>query len=177
VPPNITAVAKNLDGGLFSGIVLAGTVGMSRAYPELTTLFNAKGQRMAGDIAKMCIDEYLSAYSFERMDTYTTVPDAIDLPWVQEIMELNRLGGRTPGAPLFVYQSVNDELIPMADVNDLIAEYCEEGVTVAYYQDLASEHITLAFTGGPLAVSHLASRFAGAPAPTTCALPRVPPVT
>src|SRR5688572_12887734 len=39
VPPNITAVAKNLDGGLFSGIVLAGTVGMSRAYPELTTLF------------------------------------------------------------------------------------------------------------------------------------------
>lgn len=177
VPPDITAVAKNLDGGLFSSIMLAGSVGMSRAYPELTTLWNDAGRAMAADIGTMCIEEYSgeSRFQFKRMDQYTTEPDALDVPWVQEIMALNHLGARTPRAPIFLYQAIADELIPVADVNELVEGYCAEGVTIYYHQDPTSDHNSLAVSGGPAAVGYLASRFAGAPAPNNCGVPRVPP--
>jgi dienelactone hydrolase len=171
VPPDITKVAKNLDGGAFSAIELAGTVGMSRAYPELKALFNDAGRTMATSIGEQCIEEYTSQFSFETMDTYTTVANAIDLPWVQQIMERNRLGQRKPAGPIFIYHAINDELIPIAEVNALVATYCSKGVTVAFDREVVAEHISLAFSGAPAAVSYLASRFAGIQAPSTCALP------
>jgi hypothetical protein len=177
VPPDIDHIAANLDGTAFSGIELAGTVGLSRAYPELATLFNDKGRQMAADIGTQCIEQYASKYPFQKMDTYTTVPNARALPWVQNILALNRLGQRTPRAPLYVFHALNDELIPVADVNALVAGYCARGATVDYYQDLASEHISLALTGAPAAVSYLAARFRGVQAPTTCGLPSLPPPT
>jgi len=173
VPPNINHIADKIDGGAFSSIELAATVGLSRAYPELQTLLNEQGRQMAADIGTKCIEEYSSPYAFKTMDAYTTVPNARSLPWVQDILTLNRLGSRTPTAPLFVFHALNDEIIPVADANALVAGYCSRGVTVAYYQDPASEHISLAFSGAPAAISYLASRFAGAPAPNTCAVPPI----
>jgi hypothetical protein len=176
VPPDITAVAKNLDGGPFSAIMLAGTVGMSRAYPQLTTLLNAAGHAMAADIGTMCINDYLTKYPFKKMDSYTTVPHAIDLPWVQQILELNHLGHRRPDGPIYIYHAVADELIPIAAVNALVKTYCDEGVSVHYHQDLASEHVALALTWAPAAVANLAGRFRGLTPPSTCALPQLPPL-
>jgi len=176
VPPDITAVAKNLDGGPFSAIELAGTVGMSRAYPEIQTLFNAAGQAMAADIGTQCIETYLaSQYALKSMDQYSTVPNAICLPFVQAIMALNHLGSRTPTAPLYIFHAINDELIPMADVNDLVALYCSANVTVDYYQDPVSDHNSLAVSGAPAAVTYLTQRFAGVAPTNTCGNPVIPP--
>jgi hypothetical protein len=175
VPPDITAVAKNVDGTVASGIELAGAVGMSRAYPELTSLWNTAGQAMAAKIGGACINQYVGDYAFQRMDTYTTTPNAIDLPSVQVILSKNQLGHRTPTMPMYIYQSVNVELIPGSEANALVATYCRAGVTVDYYQDLVSEHISLAVSGAPAAFAYLTARFAGIAPPTTCAVPPIPP--
>ncbi|MHB8669199.1 MAG: lipase family protein [Acidimicrobiales bacterium] len=174
VPPDITAIAKNVDGGAASGLEFAGAVGMSRAYPRLTTLWNAAGAAMAAKIGTECINQYVVEFAFQRMDTYTNVPDAIDLPWVQDILALSHLGNRRPASPIYIYQSLNDELIPEASANALVASYCDKGATVAYYQDPASEHISLAVSGAPAAFGYLSARFEGLPAPNTCAVPRLP---
>jgi hypothetical protein len=68
-----------------------------------------------------------------------------------------------------VYQAVPDELIPIADVDGLMKTYCAEGVTVDYQRNLASEHLTLVGTGAFAALDWLEARFAGTPAPNTCA--------
>jgi hypothetical protein len=175
VPPDIAGVAHKLDGTVWSGIELGGAVAMSRAYPELQTLMNAAGKAMAEDIGTMCIGEYLVPYSFEHLEDYLTEPNALSLPWVQDILELNHLGHRTPAGPMYIFHAIDDELIPMGAVTDLVAKYCAAGVTVQYYQDPASEHSSLAFSGGPTAIAYLAARFAEQPAPNTCGLPRVPP--
>jgi hypothetical protein len=230
VPPDITAVAKNIDGTALSAISLAGTVGMSQAYDEILTLLktDAPSTEMRNFFLTTCIEQYLvSQYACQSLDTYSTVPNAIELPWVQEIMSRNHLGNvcttwpfqpcltdgecndslclptphgnkcttspfqdctqnsgcnsgdgvcrmKQPAAPLYIYHAVNDELIPIAAVNDLVTQYCTEGVTVFYYQDPASDHNSLAGSGGPAAVDYLAARFAGVPAPSTCGAPIVP---
>lgn len=130
VPPDLAAVARQIDGGPFSGIYFAVSVGLSRAYPEMRidSILNDKGRAMA----------------------------------------TNHLGHHRPTTPTFDYHSINDELIPIAEVDELMAEYCADGVPLTYYRDPASEHTSLAVSGAPAAVGFLAARFAGQTAPTTC---------
>jgi hypothetical protein len=175
VAADITAVAKGADGGPLSGIEFAGAVGMSRAYPEITTLLNDAGLAMAESMRHQCLDGYAPQYAFQTLDTYTTVPDAICLPWVQDILTLNHLGHHKPAAPMYIYHALADELIPIADVNDLVATYCGEGVTVQYYQDTSSDHVSLDVSGAPAAIAYLTARFAGQAATNTCGVPPLPP--
>lgn len=130
VPPDLAAVARQIDGGPFSGIYFAVSVGLSRAYPEMRidSILNDKGR----------------------------------------VLATNHLGHHRPTTPTFDYHSINDELIPIAEVDELMAEYCADGVPLTYYRDPASEHTSLAVSGAPAAVGFLAARFAGQTAPTTC---------
>ena len=98
------------------------------------------------------------------------------LPWVHAILDANRLGARKPQAPIFIYHAVADELLPMRETNVLVAGYCRAGVSVAYYQDPASDHNSLAVSGATLDVSFLGARFGGARAPSTCGFPMIPAV-
>jgi hypothetical protein len=156
-----------------------------------------------------CIEEYLvSQYACQTLDTYTVVPDAIDIEFVQEILSRNHLGNvctttpfqpclqdsdcagggtcriKHPGVPgidahapgLYIFHAVNDELIPIAAVNALVTQYCNAGIPVAYYQDIASDHNSLAVSGAPAAIQYLTARFAGGAVPSTCGAPMLPGV-
>src|SRR5258706_14263479 len=95
--------------------------------------------------------------------------------WVRATLPLTHRPRRTPAVPMYIYHALNDELIPIADVNDLVATYCGAGVTVQYYQDTTSDHVSLDVSGAPAAIAYLTARFAGQPAPSTCAVPSLPP--
>ncbi len=101
MPPDIAAIAANLDGGPFSAIMLAGTIGQSQAHPEIVTLVNDDpGQAMRQYFLQTCIGDYLaSQYAFQSLDTYTTAPNAIALPLVQEILARSHLGNVCSTAP------------------------------------------------------------------------------
>jgi hypothetical protein len=86
----------------------------------------------------------------------------------ETVMEANHLGRRTPTAPVFLYHSILDELIPFPTAQQLQADWCHGGATVTLHADALSEHSSLAASGAPLAVGYMASRFAGLPAPANC---------
>lgn len=75
-----------------------------------------------------------------------------------------------------MYVSQHDELISLDDSDKLVARYCARGARIDYYRDPVQyqgplgDH-TEAAVGGfiPRALSYLDARFAGLPAPTTCA--------
>ena len=69
---------------------------------------------------------------------------------------------------MFVYQSVNDELIPAADTDAVVVKYCAAGANVTYQRDILSEHVVLAVTGAPDALNWLIDRLTGKPAPSGC---------
>lgn len=170
VPPDLEAVARQIDGGMFSGIYFAVSVGLDRAYPEMDieSILNDAGRAMVEDIGGKCAGDIIAGYSFRSMSEFTTVDDPLELDRMRVVLATNHLGRHEPAGPVYSYHSINDQLIPIADVDELIAEYCAEGVPVSAYRDPASEHNSLAVTGAPSAVSYLADRFAGQPAPTTC---------
>ena len=81
-----------------------------------------------------------------------------------------RSRGRRARAGVYIFHALNDELIPIAGVNALVTQYCNAGVAVTYYQDLASDHISLAFSGAPAAIGVPRVEIRGAPAASTCGL-------
>jgi hypothetical protein len=167
-PADFAAALRQIDGGIASGLVLLSSTGLTRAYPEMLSLLNDAGRDMVRRIGDMCIGDAVSAFPFRHLNEFTTSKDPMDEPVAKAVLELNHLGRLTPTAPVFLYHSVNDELIPFASAQALQADWCRGGGHVTLYPDVASEHSSLAVSGAPLAVGFLASRFAGVDVPATC---------
>lgn len=176
VPVDLGNVARRVDGEVFAGVYFASIVGLTRAYPEVDTqaLFNAQGQQLLRDVGETCVGQGLAGvpdtvarYARQSISRYITVPDLLAVPVVQQIVAENRLGQRRPAAPTYLYQGTMDELIPIADVDDLVQTYCDQGVAVQY-ERTPSRHESLAVTGAGAAVAYLADRFDGEPAPSHC---------
>jgi hypothetical protein len=167
-PADLGAAGRQMDGGPFSGLFIAAAVGVSREYPEILSVINDAGHAMIERIGDMCVTEESASFAFRRLNEFTTVPDPLAEPVVAGVLAANMLGKVTPTAPVYLYHSVFDELIPFAGVEALRDTYCGGGGKVAFHADYASEHVVLAVTGAPTAVAYLADRFAGRPAPNSC---------
>ncbi|MGH9245404.1 MAG: lipase family protein [Acidimicrobiales bacterium] len=168
VPADLAAASRVMDGGPFSGLAIGAVAGITREYPELLALVNDAGHAMLERIADMCVNELTVANPFRRLNEFTTVPDPLSDPLAVGVLETNELGQATPTAPIYIYHSVFDELIPFAGVQELRDTYCDSGGTVEFYADYLSEHVVLAITGAPAAVAYLGARFRGTPAPSNC---------
>ncbi|MFB9909297.1 lipase family protein [Allokutzneria oryzae] len=170
VVPNIGNVGYKIDGGPLFGFFVAAAAGLGHAHPEmgLTEFLNDKGRKAFEQVKDMCQAQWTPLYGFHRIEEYTTVKDPIQLPRFQKVLAANELGKRTPAGPMYVYQSVNDEIIPIEDARALARNYCARGTSVKFTESFVSEHVSLAVTGAPGAVAWLADRFAGKPAPSTC---------
>lgn len=167
-PAALSAAGRQMDGGPFSGLFLAAAVGISREYPEILTLMNDAGRAMVEQVNDMCVEQESSTFAFRRLAEFTTVSDPLSHPTVAGVLSKIELGKVTPSAPVYLYHSRFDELIPYAGVQALAKNYCAHDGKVQFYTDFLSEHVVLAATGAPAAVAYLGDRFAGRPAPSNC---------
>lgn len=168
-PADLKGAAEQLDGGPASGLGFIAVVGMTREYPQLLTLVNDAGRAMIERIGDMCVTEATASNSFRRLNEFTVSPDPLNEPVAVEVLNHNDLRNRVPAAPVYLYHSAFDELIPYAGVQTLHRLWCRGGARVQLYTDYLSEHVVLAATGAPAAVAYLGDRFAGRPAPSNCA--------
>jgi Secretory lipase len=167
-PADMGTAARRIDGTIASGLVLLASTGLTRAYPEMLSLLNDKGRAMIREIGDMCIGDAVGRFPFRHLNEFTVSPDPLSEPVAVAVMNDNHLGRQTPKAPVLLYHSILDELIPYATARQLQADWCRGGGHVTLYSDAASEHSSLAVTGAPLAVGFLASRFAGVAVPDNC---------
>jgi hypothetical protein len=167
-PSDMVASARQIDGGIASGLVLLASTGLTRAYPEMLSLLNDKGRAMVKEIADMCVGDAVSRYPYRHLNEFTVSRDPLAEPVAVQVMEDNHLGRQTPETPVLLYHSIFDELIPYRTVQTLKRDWCNGGGHVTLYSDALSEHSSLAVSGAPLAVNYLASRFAGVDVPATC---------
>ena len=135
---------------------------------DLDGILNDAGKAMKERVGTQCIEQFAGEYPGAKLDDFTTVPNAIDLPRISNVIDDDDLGQRTPTAPILMYHSTGDELEPVAGVDELVANYCSRGATVQYDRSAAGEHIQFSITSTPLVAAYLSDRFAGMPAPSNC---------
>jgi hypothetical protein len=169
---NPANVLNNINGGPFAGIAMSGIAGISQAYPQLAAFLAANltpaGRAAFATAATQCNSANVSTFAFTDVYRYFTSADPLSQPVPSQVLADDTLGQHTPTAPLFVYQSVHDELIPPADVDAVVQRYCAQGATVTYQRDILSEHIALVVTGAPDALNWLSARLAGTPTAGGC---------
>ncbi len=170
-------IIAHADGSLLFGAITLGLIGADRAYPDLDafSLFNPPGLAIANNDA---VDGYgcgvgVAAQLFGTAAEYCNYPTSQALaaaPQIQSIVpNANLTQGAVPTAPGFIYNAIDDEIMLIPQVDALVDHWSAAGDKV--YDDGSSfgEHIIGIWVYNPLALLYLDSRFAGFPAPNTCA--------
>lgn len=167
-PANLKAAARQMSGGPFAGLAIAAVIGLSRAHPKLGRLFNEAGQHLLKQAGDLCVGQLAARYAFDTIEQYTTSDNPLSEPLASKILARNTMGRHAPEAPVYMYHSYFDELVPYSTAKKLANQWCAQGTRVSFYTDYLSEHNVLAVTGAPAALHYLSARFAGQPAPSTC---------
>ncbi|RSM71840.1 hypothetical protein DMH04_43025 [Kibdelosporangium aridum] len=168
-PKNVLLGANR---GPFAGIAMSGIAGLSHAYPELAefmgTYLTAEGKAAFAKARTQCNHTNAGEFAFKDLFKYFNIPDPLSHPVPQQVLAEVTMGQHNPMAPVFVYHSVNDELVPSADTDAVVKKYCAGGSRVTYQRDILSEHIALVITGAPDALNWLKDRLGGQPVSDGC---------
>ncbi|CAM0136328.1 hypothetical protein VKS41_006866 [Umbelopsis sp. WA50703] len=171
-PSELNATLNAINKGPFAGIAPAGIVGLCNMYPDLMNyvvqnvipskkdeFFKAGSQCLAADAL---------TYAFQDIFSYFTNPNTLQGEVAVNVLEINKMGKYIPKIPLFMYHSLNDEIVPFNPTQALVTKYCSEGASIEFVKDMASEHGILAVTGAADALLWLQARFNSTPAQTGC---------
>jgi Secretory lipase len=177
LPVNPINVAKKVDGKLFAGAYFGAVVGLSRAYPEIDTnqYANDAGKAMVIDAGTRCLGgtasgqpELLTKYAYKKGTTYLKDPNFLDLPEMQAIGRENTMGQFVPKMPMYIWEGTSDELMPIADADNLAQTYCAGGATLQYTRLTGGTDHILGALKLSTGLSYLTDRFNGKAATSTC---------
>lgn len=161
-PADLRVVADHNDGGDNAGLVLAAGYGMDVTYPELdiTPYLNDAGRAAIADIKDDCTEELQTKYSGMSMADYTT-EDVLARPEWGARVDQQKLGGTTPRAPVLLYHSNGDEILPVQVSVALRAAWCAGGGNVTFWQTNTGTHMVTAALMSPSVTSWVADRLSG----------------
>lgn len=166
-PADLEAAGAAMDGSASGGLFVGAALGMMREYPELRQLLNAKGLAYEQTAKNYCLAQ-LVAHAFQSVKQLSDSPDPLREPVAQEVLAINKMGSLAPTAPVMLWHSKFDELIPYRVAPALRDRWCEQGTKVKLVTNYLSEHNLGAVEMIPDALPWLLDRYAGKPLTGTC---------
>ena len=169
-PADPTAVAQYMDGGAFAGFEFAAAYGIATEFPQagIQGLLNSRGQQDFATIDGECELTILGQFAFRSLNQDTTVADPLAVPSVAAELQQNTLGATAPAAPVYDYHADTDEIVPVAQDNTLVTQWCRDGGTVQEVRDLVGEHSEEAVARETSVQEFLSARFAGTAPTSSC---------
>ena len=173
MPPDIEAVARQIDGGPFAGILFGAAQGIERAYPGMRVreFLNEEGRALYDRISDMCVSDLSREGQFTRIADVSIGSRPTRAAAGRSACSIETTsGGATPTAPLYLYHAILDELIPIKAVDELVAEVLRRGrrrpVPSATPPPSTSRSSRAARPAGARSTSPTASR--ATPPPSSC---------
>ncbi|MFW0792155.1 lipase family protein [Gordonia sp. CPCC 205333] len=174
IPADLKVVLKAAQNNVTSGLVMGAVLGLSKEYPDfkrfLDRQMNPVGKALMAVKEPLCVQYTSSLLPFLNISGFLNWPgDPLNAPAVKKVFNDTRMGKSTPSMPMYMWNSALDEIIPVGQVNTLVAKYCRDPkAQVTYTRDHLSEHIIAEVSGAPLALLWLRDRLAGKPAQKGC---------
>ncbi|WP_378741151.1 lipase family protein [Nocardia brasiliensis] len=169
------ALIPEIDGGPWSGLALAGLIGLGRAYRHLPIhhLLLAEGHRVVEHAATLNAAALLTEFRHQPLAQWCERAD----PWNDAMWRyvlVNEHSARaTPQVPVHLYHGTSDALVPVAMGRKLFAAYRALGVDLSW-REYHTSHLGAAADGASEAISRLVSYLQRRPTP---AQPTPPPTT
>lgn len=171
-PSNLTGTFLFLDNTTFSGFIPAAIDGLNKpsAYgsslqPILDQVITSKGQELLDYANTHCVPADLLHFPNDSMlspEVQTLGPDLLEEPTIQSILNDNLLdGSEIPMAPMLVYHSIEDEIIPYSYIPALVDSWCSNDVSIQFISYESGGHVTGYVAGLGDTADFIESAFAG----------------
>ncbi|WP_141692295.1 lipase family protein [Nocardia brasiliensis] len=173
--PDINAALFTTNGGPFSAIVGSGLSSYYATYPEVKAAMRphltSEGAAVMDQIQTQCLSTTLAQQFLGDWKRYFDIPldQVLALPPLADVINQARLGTHAPAAPLYVFQAVQDEVIPVGPTDRMVEDLCARGARVTYVREQLAEHLSTIFSASPAAFSWLRERVdTDTPVPAGC---------
>lgn len=125
-----------------------------------------KGHRLYEIPKKECFAPFMLASVGKDVigPEYFKLPKPLEEALPSQILatlNLNRDNLKPPKQPMLIMASLHDEVVPIAQVDNLVNKWAAQGGTIELVRDEASAHIVLSFTGFPHQLDWIQDRFDG----------------
>jgi len=178
LPGDLGLVLDNVEN---VGLHLAAWVylGWHHAYPGLPwgSLLTPLGQQKMAETQTSCeVDPdqgLLGTNNGTSVFQNLTMPDIFTAnprtrsAWRSAVTQ-NSPGSIAPKAPVYLYGSPADEIVPYAAQRSVYHDWCQIGANAQWQDTLPLNHVGAAFAGNPAALAWITSRFAGLPSRSSC---------
>lgn len=176
---------RSADGTPVGGALIPiALMGMRQNSPELAAALDRyltpAGRQRIDDAMGACTPQnLLSNIGFEAGRHLTvSLEEVLADPVISAAVAESELGRTAPAAPVYVYNSVADEISTIGGADALVAGYCDSGVPVTYRREQLplplSGHTLEWALGAPGALAWLEQRAAANGTPTGCDIASVP---
>lgn len=173
-PANLTAVVELIDGSVWAGFLPDAIVGLSApsAYgaiinPVLDRVTTAFGKQSLAFAKANCAVADLGNFAFKKVQSteFQTLGDRFLYdPTISALVNNQTMGvdpSLRPTAPILIYHSQNDEIIPFAPAEKLADTWCSQGSAVQFINLANGGHVTGELAGVVLGVQFTNDAFAG----------------
>ncbi|KAB5560259.1 secretory lipase-domain-containing protein [Coniochaeta sp. 2T2.1] len=166
---NITSVMQTIDNGPFAGLIVSGIVGLSSQFPPVRdfVLSQIKPENLTEFLSVLALPAAVANIQFAFRNISDFFVNGIDAamadPIVKEAVFSDQIMGfhGVPKPPVLAYHAVNDEVTPIADVEELVARYCEVGGNFLLTRNSAGGHLEEFVNGRQAAFDFLTAVFQG----------------
>jgi pimeloyl-ACP methyl ester carboxylesterase len=172
VPADLTKVATNLDGGLYSSFAFFALRGLAASYNvDLTPYLNATGRATSDRVETECVFDLLNnafvksstlSYNGQPMSTLMAAEP------FKSIVGAQRIGTIKPTVPVLVTHSALDDVIPYAVGKQMARSWCDRGANVWLSTNVAPLHVGGLVPHVAEALPFFEARFAGIPQISNC---------
>jgi hypothetical protein len=141
-------VAHAIDGGPFSALNLAVTVGLMHAHgdPALAEVLSKSGRAAAERAATLDVISLINEHP-EGIRHHTVRDEPWDEPVWRELLYQECNGRIRPNAPIYLYHLNDDQLVPTEQARALHAAHSAQGADVTWATVHADKHLAGAFEG------------------------------
>jgi hypothetical protein len=131
------------NGGLFSGLVLAGINGLAKECPEVQEVLNTKVTLRNRKIFEELETQCTVFEPFVKLENLTTDgKNLLEDPLLMYAIRTLTYGSSGISSPIYIYQSRYDKIMPVQSVAVTYEKWCAQGTSITYVQDLMSEHLS-----------------------------------
>ncbi|QXQ12659.1 lipase family protein [Skermania piniformis] len=138
---DLPAALRSVDGALLGGLIPVGLGAISKDSAEFARTvagyLTPDGQARVAETRRHCVQQNLTSNPWSRLDQLLRVPveQALADPVIARELAARGISGRSPTAPVYLYNGVNEEVAPIAATDRLADSYCRGGTPVAYRRE------------------------------------------
>ena len=172
VPADLTKVATNLDGGLYSSFAFFALRGLAVSYDvDLSPYLNATGRATSDRVETECVFDLLNnafvksstlSYNGQPMSTLMAAEP------FKSIVAAQRIGTIKPKVPVLVTHSALDDVIPYSVGKQMAKSWCGKGANVFFSTNVAPLHVGGILPQTAEALPFFEARFLGLPQLSNC---------